>query len=113
MCAGAAGDTATAELMSRRVDETARGNRWPTAERDMVGSFVTGRRRAVARALRRAATTTAAAADGRGDDGDGGDGGRGRLRCRLIVYEVLYVKYGAAGWPADALHAALAGERDA
>lgn len=97
VCAGAAGDTATAELMSRRVDETVRGIRWSNAERDMVGSFVTDRWRTVAKMLRRTA--------GR-DNND-----RSRRRCRLIVYEVLYVKYGAAKWPEDALHAVLAGER--
>lgn len=99
VCAGAAGDTATAELMSRRVDETVRGIRWSSAERDMVGSFVTDRYRAVTKMLRR--TDTAAA---------GRDNDRGRRRCRLIVYEALYVKYGAARWPEDALHAVLAGE---
>lgn len=94
VCAGAAGDTTTAVLMSRRVDETADGW-WQSAERDMVGRFVMDRKRSVAEALRR---MTGAADDGCGQ------------RCRLIVYEMLYVKYGAAKWPADSLHAVLAGK---
>lgn len=94
VCAGAAGDAATAQLVWRQVDETSSENRWRGAERDMVGSFVTDGKRTVARELRR---TTAA------DDC--------RRICRLVAYEVLYVKYGAVKWPAKTLHAVLAGKR--
>jgi hypothetical protein len=81
--------------MSRQVDESV-DSRWQRAERDMVGRFVMDRKWPVAEALRRTI-------------GVAGDDRCGR-RCRLIVYEMLYVKYGAARWPADSLRAVLAGK---
>lgn len=97
VCAGAAGDTATAELMLRRVNDTVneyrRSARRAERRTDVEGTFVVDGWRGVAAALRAA---------GAGDAG-------GRRRCRLTAYEAAYVKYGPAGWPVDALRAVLAG----
>lgn len=92
MCASAAGDVKTAKLMRRRSDETA-SNQWSATEHKMMGKFVVDGKLMVAKALR-----TAAAGD------------CGRTVGRLIAYEVLYVKYGVARWPVDALKSALAGK---
>lgn len=59
-----------------------------------TGNFVADGKRTLASTLSR--TTVA-----------GGDAER---RCRLLVYEALYVRYGVAAWPADALNAVLTGE---
>lgn len=92
VCAGAAGDKETGKSMWRLADET--GNRLRHSSElyyNLVCDSLLARKRAVAKALQHAA----------GDDGP--------LHCRLIVYEILYVKYGMAKWPVDTLHAALAG----
>lgn len=90
VCAVAAGETAKAKLIWRWANEWA-NVRWEHAEQDTLGNFVMDRKPTVANALR----TTA------------GDGGQ--RHCRLIVYEMLYVKYGVASWPEDTLHAVLTG----
>ncbi|CAH1708028.1 unnamed protein product [Aphis gossypii] len=106
VCAGAAGDTTTAELMRRRTDEVVSGCR-SDACRGTMNSFMESKETKVAEALR---WTAAASSE---DDADSKHGHvlcnhcDGQRYCRLIAYEVLYVKYGVAKWPEDALHAVL------
>lgn len=109
MCAGAAGDTTTAELMRRRTDEVVSGCR-SDACRGTMNSFMESKETKVAEALR---WTAAASSE---DDAVSKNGHiicnhcDGQRYCRLIAYEVLYVKYGVAKWPEDALHAVLSGK---
>lgn len=103
VCAGAAGDTTTAELMRQRAYEAVNGYRLNTCQGTMC-SFTESKEAQVAEALR----WTAAASSG--DDDADCNHGDGRRHCRLIAYEVLYVKYGVAKWPVDSLHAVLSGE---
>ncbi|XP_001950347.2 tetratricopeptide repeat protein 39C-like isoform X1 [Acyrthosiphon pisum] len=99
VCAGAAGDSTTAELMRQRADEAVSGCRLNACPGTMC-SFMESKERKVAEALR----WTAAASSGDDADCNRRDGQR---HCRLIAYEVLYVKYGVAKWPVDSLHAVL------
>jgi len=104
VCAGAAGDSTTAELMRQRADEAVNGCRLNACQGTMC-SFMESNETKVAEALR----WTAAAAASSGDDADCNHRDGQRL-CRLIAYEVLYVKYGVAKWPEDALNAVLSGK---
>ncbi|XP_022173873.1 tetratricopeptide repeat protein 39C-like isoform X2 [Myzus persicae] len=99
VCAGAAGDAVTAELMRRRADEAVDGYRLNTCQGTM-SSFMESNETKVAKALRWTAATSS------GDDASCNHGD-GQRHCRLIAYEVLYVKYGVAKWPVDLLHAVL------
>lgn len=92
MCACAAGDVQTAKSMWRRADDSA-NDRWPAAERNMVGKFMVDGKLAVAKVLQTAT-----------------DDECGRKVGRLIVYEAMYVKYGVARWPVDTLQAVLPGK---
>jgi len=109
VCAGAAGDTTTAELMRRRTDEVVSGCR-SDACRGTMNSFMESKETKVAEALRWTAAASSV------DDADSKHGHLlcnhcdGQRYCRLIAYEVLYVKYGVAKWPEDALHAVLSGK---
>lgn len=102
VCAGAAGDSTTAELMRQRADEAVNGCRLNACPGTMC-SFMESKETKVAEALR----WTAAASSGDDADCNHRDGQR---HCRLIAYEVLYVKYGVAKWPVDALQAVLSGK---
>uniref|UniRef100_A0A2S2P8J6 Uncharacterized protein n=1 Tax=Schizaphis graminum TaxID=13262 RepID=A0A2S2P8J6_SCHGA len=89
--------------MRRRAAEVVNGCRL-NAYRGTMCSFMESKENKVAEALR---WTAAASSE------DGVDCKHSHLQCdgqrycRLIAYEVLYVKYGVAKWPVDALHAVL------
>jgi len=102
VCAGAAGDSTTAELMRQRADEAVKSCRLNACQGTMR-SFMESKETKVAEALR----WTAASSSG---DDPGCNHRDGQRYCRLIAYEVLYVKYGVAKWPVDALHAVLSGK---
>ncbi|XP_060839188.1 tetratricopeptide repeat protein 39C-like isoform X2 [Rhopalosiphum padi] len=103
MATGAAGDTTTAELMRRRADEVVNGCRL-NAYRGTMCSFMENKENKVAEALR---WTAAASSEDGVDCKHSHFNCDGQRYCRLIAYEVLYVKYGVAKWPVDALHAVL------
>jgi hypothetical protein len=106
VCAGAAGDTTTAELMRRRADEVVNGCRLD-AYRGTMCSFMESKENKVAEALR---WTAAASSEDGVDCKHSHFHCDGQRYCRLVAYEVLYVKYGVAKWPVDALHAVLSGK---